>query len=470
MPGASSRRPRVTAPPAAPRAVAMPEPLHVHADALLSKARRYGWGLLAPASTLVAIFATNVIASRRLGTAEFGQFAVASALVTVLSVVAAFGVPMTLVTVLGREADDARVSALGAEGHTVEGESVRAWRGAALAIVWAAALAILAFVVGAELLLGDRVGRWFPRGTAFAIGIACLGTALLETSLAESQRLLEFRAYFARMVGGALTRLAGVAIGVYLVAPTARAAVWGYALATFASGALFAAPSTRLAFEAARRDRAHLVRLASRLFERSAPVLGSTLLVVATSWIDTIVIAGRMAASEVGVYAAAARLTVAPATLIGGISSLALPLAVSAWRHGRVDEFNAKVLRAGGLLSIVVVGAMVLGAHLIVRIVYGEAFAAATPVFMAMALGYLASFPGNPMSQVLFAAGRTRIFLVVQTVQLAATLVGLGLLLGRGGPLAVAVLRAVVNVAGTVVIMVVAMRLGRRQPVLAAQE
>ena len=398
MPGAPSRRPRVSAPPTAPRATAMPEPLRNHADELLAKLRRYGGGLLAPASTLVAVFATNVIASRRLGTAAFGQFAVASAIVTILSVVAAFGVPMTLVTVLGRQADEARIAARSADGPAADGESVRAWRAAALAIVWTAALAILAFLVGAELVLGDGVERWFPRGTSVAIGVACLGTALLETSLAEAQRLLEFRAYFARMVGGALTRLAGVAIGVYLVTPSAATAIWGYALATFASGALFAAPSTVLAFDAARGDRAHLVRLAARLSGRSAPVLGSTLLVVATGWIDTIVIAGRMAASDVGVYAAAA------------------------------------------------------------------------PVFMAMALGYLASFPGNPMSQVLFAAGRTRVFLVVQTLQLAVTLVGLGLLLGRTGPLGIAALRAAVNVAGTVAIMAVAMRLGRREPVLAAQE
>jgi O-antigen/teichoic acid export membrane protein len=446
----------------------MAGPLRVHADALLGRARRYGWGVLAPASTLLAVFATNVIASRRLGPAEFGRFAVASALVAILAVVAALGVPTTIVTLLGAQRDDARVPS--ARGQLPDGTAVSGWRAAALATVWCAAFAVVIAVVISEALLGDDVERWIPRGTGLAIGLASLGTALLETSLAESQRVREFRAYFTRMVGGAITRLGGVAVGVFAFAPTARAAIWGYAVAALCWGALLAAPSTRLALHAARHERPALRRLVASLFERSAPVLGSTIVVVAIGWLDTIIVAGRMAASDVGVYAAAVRLTIVPSTLIGGIASLALPLAVSAWRDGRVGEFNTTVLRGGTLLGVVVVGVLALGAELIVRVVYGGAFAAAGPVFMVLALGYLASFPGNPMSQVLFAAGRTRTLLVVQTLQLATTLVGLGLLLGRTGPFEIAVLRAVVNVAGTIAIMTVAMRLGRREPMLATQE
>ena len=426
---------------------------------LIARFRRYGWGLVAPASTLVAIFLTNVLASRRLGPAAFGQFAVASSIIALLSVAVALGVPTVLVTLLGRQADGERVAQRSPQGDTSLDGSVREWRGAALATVWLSAGLVVAAVIAAELSLGRRIDRWFPHGTGLAIGMACIGTALLEVSLAESQRVLEFRAFFARMVGGAVYRLVGVAIALYAFAPTARSAIWGYALASFCSGVVLTAPSSLLAVRALRADARRLGRLVAHLMERSAPLFGSAIVVAATAWLDTIVMAGHMAAAEVGVYAAAVRLTIAPSTLIGGISALALPLAVEAWREGRVARYNVRVLRIGLVMGIAVVGALALGADTIVRVVYGSAFAAAGPVFTVLSLGYLASFPGNPMSQVLFAAGRARSLLVVQTLQLALTLVGLGLMLGHVGAREIAMLRATVNVAGTVVVMVMAARL-----------
>lgn len=413
----------------------------------LPRLRRYGWALIAPGFTLVAAFAMNAIASRRLGPTGFAQFAVASTLVTLLGLVTTLGVPTTLV-------------AVSASGDPRRGSDT--WRAAGIAIVWVAGSVVAIALLAAEAALGARAARWFPPGTALAIGIAGLGTALLEVALAESQRDLAFRRYFTRMFGGSLTRLAGVAIGVFAFAATPRSAIWGYAIATFASGAILSAAATHGAIGRLRGDARQLRHDIAGMLDRSAPVVGSAIVVAAMSWIDTLVIASYMPAADVGTYAAAVRLTIIPTTLIGGMTSLALPLAARAWHERRVDDYNRRALRGGIGVGLGVVAALCASAGLLVRLVYGAEFAAAAPVFMVLVLGLLPNFACNPMSQLLFASGRTRMLAVTQTVQLAALLTGLGALASWGGPLAIAWMRTGVNVVATATIMAVALRMGRR--------
>jgi O-antigen/teichoic acid export membrane protein len=427
--------------------------------AAIARARRYGWAIVAPGFTLLSAFAMNAIASRQLGPAGFGQFAVASTLVTLLGIVGALGVPTTLVTLSGGRSRDSAADPV----------QMRRWRAAGVAIVWIASVIILAGLLFFELLLGEGIARWFPVGTALAIAMASAGTALLEVALAESQRDFAFRRYFARMFGGSLARLGGVAIAVIVFIPSARGAVWGYALATFVSGAALSWGGTRAALAAMREGAADLGAAISRMFAHSAPVVGSAIVVAAMSWIDTLVIAGYMAPSDVGTYAAAVRLTIIPSTLIGGITSLALPMASRAWFTGRVDEYNRRALPGGLAVGVLVVGALCLAAGLLVRLVYGTQFGAAAPVFAVLAIGMLPNFACNPMSQLLFASGRTRTLLVIQAVQLAAMLVGLGLLASGGSPIAIAWMRTGVNIAATATIMGFALRLGRHAPVLVTQ-
>src|SRR5437773_9666167 len=59
--------------------------------------RRYSWALLAPAVALSLSVLTNSVASRVLGPAGFGAFAVAVSVLTLLGVTIGFGMPVSLV-------------------------------------------------------------------------------------------------------------------------------------------------------------------------------------------------------------------------------------------------------------------------------------------------------------------------------------------------------------------------------------
>jgi O-antigen/teichoic acid export membrane protein len=333
-------------------------------------------------------------------------------------------------------------------------------RAAVYLLVLVEGAAIVALAVAVDLLPGDPLHRWLASGLAAVVAIGAAGTALIELRVAEHQAAFRFLQQSIGLASAALLRLVGMAVAV-LAIPGAghRAAVAGYAAGAVVSALalgfrelLFALRHVRHALRSIRED---LVRI-------GLPITVSSLLVVLAANLDTLVAAAWLAPDDLARYAAANRLSLVHVTAIGGLTTLALPVAATLARRGRLVSYARVATALGLLLGIAAVLASIVAAPIAVQLLFGEAYRPGVGIFVTLSVGYVLNYAGNPLSQVLYMTHRARTMAVVQLAQVVAFAAIAGAAASEWGAMGLAAARTLTNLAAVCVIGMAAILVARR--------
>src|SRR5712692_7406724 len=158
---------------------------------------RYGWALAASAGTLCVSVGLNAAASRALGPAGFGEFAIGVTSLTLLGTAMGLGMPVTMVRFWSR---------LAPESETARQQS----RLAAWSLVMGGAVLFGSGFLALQGAFPRLLSSWVPAGTGAALVLAGVGTAFTQMAAAEAQMSLDFRRYFVALVGSGGTRLVGL--------------------------------------------------------------------------------------------------------------------------------------------------------------------------------------------------------------------------------------------------------------------
>lgn len=414
---------------------------------------RFGWAMAAPLVTLGISVATNALASRTLGPSGFGQFAIATVTLTLLGIMMSGGMPATMIRFCTQLDDAVNERAR---------YSASAWSLVMLAVL-VSAIGIYAFHLAAP----DVLLRWMPLCTAPLIIAGAIGVAATEMASAEARMTLSFRGYFRIMTTSALARLAGLSVALLFAGAVADRAIAGFAIAYFVTGIFHSRHSLVNCVHRLQHDAGQLRRPLRRLLTFGAPVAGSTAIVSAISYSDTFIVANIFATHELGLYAAGVRLTVVQSIIIGGIATVALPLAARAVAAGQQRMFARQAVLWGGIVGVFMTSALVVGSPRIVAAVYGAGYAQSAAIFAVLCVGYLLNYIGNALSQLLYAANAPWLMLRVHVLQLVLQLATLPAAARAWGINGVATAAALVNLLAVAVVLVMVARLLRQEAPLA---
>jgi O-antigen/teichoic acid export membrane protein len=412
------------------------------------RARSYGyylWAFVAPASTLFLAVVTNALASRSLGPAGFGTFALTVSVLTLLGIAVGFGMPTSLVRFCVRFSDTDLAKRV-------------PYQAAAWTVVLGAALVTAVVGAAAEVMVGDRIRIWIPAHAGAAVIAGALGTALIEMAGAEAQIRLDFRRYSITVQLGGALRLLGVGLGLFMARGSVMAALYGYSLGSLTAGVVMSGPSLLRNARVLYQSRGRVLQTARPLGRFALPVVASTFVIAAIGYVDMLVIAPFASTADLGVYAAGVRLTAVQSTIIAGLATIALPLASRAANEGWEHRFSSRVLLLCGVLGLVVTASLVLFSVPLVRAVYGRHYAASAVLFAILSSGLLLNFVGNPLSQLLYAHGAPQVLFLAHALQLLALLVGLPLVAENWHMTGVALFRSIVNITIVSLVIVAVLR------------
>ncbi len=410
---------------------------------------QYAWALAASAGALCVSVAINAVASRALGPAGFGQFVVGMTSLTLLGTAMGLGMPVTMVRFWTRLSADSRT--------TREESRLSAWT-----LVAGGAMLFGSACLAVNLVLPRMLSRWVPNGTAVALVLAAVGAAFTQMAAAEAQMSLDFRRYFATLVGSASARLVGL-VGAVVVSSlrSVQAALVGLSGGSFLAGAILTWSAVTLGRRSSRATLRGLRSSLEALLTFGFPILGSTFVVAAIEYLDILVVATSLSPHRVGLYAAAVRLSVIQATALSALTAVALPLAGRADAAGTHPPFLRTVLRIGAPVGLVVTLLLVGLSPALVRLVYGRAYGESALVFMILSIGLMPNFVGNPASQLIYAVGAPGFLLLVHVGQLLALIAGLPAVATRWDVVGVAMYRSAVNVIAVSVIVMRVFNLSR---------
>jgi O-antigen/teichoic acid export membrane protein len=404
--------------------------------------RRALWAVLTPAATLTLGLAAYAVASRLLSPGEFGRFAVGAAVLWTMIPFVSLGTPVLV------------VSHTSPEG----GESQRRALRSAAALVVLVAGGVLIAGACAAWLVGDAAGWALTPELWPAAAVGAAAVALTDLRVAMFQADFAFpRQFFTQVLAG-IARAVGVWLSVRLMEPDAQSALTGYALASAAVALVM------LREELIRGWRAGSLTLLRRYSHLARPgvILAlSGILAVLTTQVDTFVAATLLSDEPLASYAAATRLSLAHSTVIGGLATLALPIAAVVVPQGEGSRFVRRALAIGGATGVAaVLGSLLFGGFLI-RLLFGTGYAASVPVFYVLSLGFLLNYPGNPVSQLLYVSGRARVMVTVQIAQLLVFVSAAVWVVRVHTAEGLAATRSTVNLAAVAVVIVAAMLVAR---------
>ncbi|MDQ3586763.1 MAG: oligosaccharide flippase family protein [Actinomycetota bacterium] len=173
------------------------------------------------------------------------------------------------------------------------------------------------------------------------------------------------------------------------------------------------------------------IQLARSTFWFGFRVHGSNVAVTVNTRLDLTIIPAFVGATSVGLYSVAANLAAIVGTLAGTVVALVLPAAARRAERGPTTVVASMYAAFGvGVLGALLIG---LFADLTLRLLYGEAFAAATGPLRVLLVGYVLLMPGLVLCQGLSAANRPVTSTLPQIAGSVVTVVGLVLFLDEGG-------------------------------------
>src|SRR5213078_2648595 len=132
---------------------------------------------------------------------------------------------------------------------------------------------------------------WVPDGTAIALVLAALGTAFTQMAAAETQIALDFRKYFATLVGSAAVRLAGLVAGLIAAADrSVQTALVGLSAGSFLAGGALGWSALGSPRRGSHVSLQSLRSTGKALGSFGLPILGSTFVVAAIEYVDVLII------------------------------------------------------------------------------------------------------------------------------------------------------------------------------------
>jgi O-antigen/teichoic acid export membrane protein len=312
----------------------------------------------------------------------------------------------------------------------------------------------------ADLLAGGLLRHWLAPGLVAVVALGASGTALLELRVSEYQASFRFLHQAAGLIAAALFRILGMAGGI-LAASGAdhRAAVAGYVTGAALSALLLAHRELLFALRHVRRA---LRSLRDDLMRIGLPITVSSALGVLSGNLDILIAAAWLAPDDLAQYAVANRLSLVHVTAIGGLTTVALPVAATLARRGSLASYARATTAVGLLIGIAAVLASIVGSPLAVPLVFGDAYRPSVAIFVMLSVGFVLNYPGNPLSQVLYMTGHARTMALVQFAQIAAFAAIAGVAASAWGAVGLAAARTVTNLAAVCVIGVAAILVARR--------
>ncbi len=156
-------------------------------------------------------------------------------------------------------------------------------------------------------------------------------------------------------------------------------------------------------------------------------VLPSTLLATVATSAHPYVLSQLFPMGDVGYYAIANRVLLAPSALIGGAISEAFRSEFNDRLHHRlpVADFGVKVITRAALIGAAAIGSVAAISPFIFGFAFGEAYEAAGTLALVLIPAALAQFVMMPVQHIFIATGRMRLAFILQS---ANALVPLGLL------------------------------------------
>jgi len=349
-----------------------------------------GWLLAEKAVRLLVGVAVSAWVARYLGPDQFGELSYAFALVALLAIVANAGLDAIVVREIARDA---------AQRDAI--------LGTALAIKLAGAAVAIACALGAALLLREPSDLlpWLVLPAALALAFQAFDTVDLwfQSQLKSRQAVLARNTAF----------LLVAAVKAALVLATAP--LWAFAWAALLEAALTAA-ALALAYRS-NGERLLSWRVETRrlgaLLREGWPLMAAGLMVAIYMRIDQVMLGAMAGAEAVGVYSAAVFLSEPWYLIPMAVVASAAP-ALARWREADPALYEQRLVHLfRGLLIVAFAIALVvsLGSELLVRLVFGERFAAAAPVLAVHAWAAIFVALGVASSQYLVLEGLARVSL-----------------------------------------------------------
>ena len=132
---------------------------------------------------------------------------------------------------------------------------------------------------------------------------------------------------------------------------------------------------------------------------------------ISTHRFDTLILGALLNPAAAGLYQLAKRTGIAAMRLGRPIQQAVLPEAARLWARGEVSRFRLIVLRVNGVMGAIGGLAFVVAAFymdLLVRLAFGEAFAAAAPLVTVQVLAVTLFLAGNTFNPALLSMGADR--------------------------------------------------------------
>jgi O-antigen/teichoic acid export membrane protein len=368
-------------------------------------AANFGWLMLERALRFALGALVGFVVARHLGPVQLGTFSYCLALVTLLGFVPALGLDAIVKReLINSPQDTARLIA--------SAFALRAAAGAlGLAAVWLAAAWAAGFT--------DEEARMFR-----ILGLLLLQPALFLPDLWLQAQLRAKPAVVVQLI--ALACASG--LRVWLVVRDASVAAFAWVLviemALGAAGLWVLARRGGLPVPFAGARRAQMTRLLSEAW----PLMFAGLAVVVYMKIDEVMLRQMAGPAEVGIYAAAARLSEMWYFIPTALASSVLPGLLRARADGAAEYVRRQqhYYDASAAAAYALTVPVALGAPWIVRLAYGEAFTASGPILAVHIWSSVFVFLGVARGQWLVNEGLPRFYLVA-TLAGAVANVGLNL-------------------------------------------
>jgi PST family polysaccharide transporter len=285
-----------------------------------------------------------------------------------------------------------------------------------------------AAVAAGLTLFSDRIAPILFGAAASSVYVVAIGVAAAFTALAhiETGILNGHRQLRTVSVANVLVAAIGTVLG---IAAVMAAGVHGFALAVVATGLahylitrIFARVADELPYisdSAAATD-----RLAVRMVKLAAPVALSQLLIVAAQLLIPVLILQSLGTSEVGLYRAAAMISISYMTLVfGTLSYEFLPrlAGVSPTQLAATIDQHMRFLFS---VAVPVILSLVVFGPIVIRLLFSDDFLPAATVLRWLLIGDLLRIPSWTLAFSLIARGRSGPYFILEAVGGVATLAG----------------------------------------------
>ena len=371
-------------------------------DGIKKYATNTGWTFAARISMMAISFLSIIYIARNLGPANFGELSYAISFVSIFSFIATFGIDAVLFRELA---------------HTPEKKD--ALLGTALRLrTYTALLAIASCITSAVL--------FSPADVSFYLIVLISLTFLFQTFF-----IIQFE--FQAAVYTKTISILAVAVTLILNILKVGVIYFDQGVIYLAATQLLESVLFSVGYVYLRKRHFGSLRawyfdkhLAILLLKKAWPLLFSTAFVLIYARIDQIMLKHILDATSVGLYDAAIRLIEVWNFIPGIIVSSLFPAIVYARKHSQT-EYSKRVRALFYLilfLTIAIALPIFLGAHLIVDLVFGSAFAASAGVLQLYIWAFIPLSFILLAKQVLLAEGATKVMFFISLLSMTVNVIG----------------------------------------------